>query len=138
MVEFSYAWDMFTVALTDDYVSLEVVLQGKNAPVVPITVDVDAETLISATPAQVAPWLPYFMVALADPSTREASEDGQQVMVVAPAVMGQGSVRQVAVRDVEGCRVLFTFTRNDDTVVELAVARSMTLYGPRVRAWIVE
>ena len=138
MAEFSYAWDMFTVALTDDYVSLEVVLQGKNAPVVPMNLDVDAETLILAAPAQVAPWLPYFMVALADPATREASEDGQQVMVVAPAVMGQGSVRQVAVRDVEGCRVLLKFTRNDDTVVELAVARSMTLYGPRVRAWIVE
>ena len=136
MAEFSHARGMFTVALTGDYVSLEVVLQGKNAPVVPMNLDADAETL--ATPAQVAPWLPYFTLALADPATREASEDGQQVMVVAPAVMGQGSVRQVAVRDVEGCRVLLKFARNDDAVVELAVARSMTLYGPRVRAWIVE
>ena len=62
---------------THDYQKLYVHVPEGTVPVAPIQLDwADSGSFTAAFPAELAPWLPAYMVALADPVTLLPDQDG--------------------------------------------------------------
>ena len=67
---------------THDYQKLYVHVTEGTLPVAPIQLDwADTGSFTAAFPAELAPWLPAYMVALADPVSLLPDTDGAQVTV---------------------------------------------------------
>ena len=73
------AWELNTCVMSLDYAQL--MIPGGPGPIPAAPVEFSADSLVLAVPAATMPWLPAFMVAVADRATGEPSASGEQICV---------------------------------------------------------
>ena len=88
------SWELDTCQLTEVYAKLAFTSEGGEIPACPV--EFSETSLVLAVPADVTPWLPSFIVPLADPYSHQPSADGASVVasVIRVAHDGCGALHE--------------------------------------------